>query len=295
MSANLPNKTLGFAAAATIVCLWSGWIVTSRAGAQSPLTIYDIAALRFGISGLLALPVILYFKSWRGMSFKKIAVVSTLPGIPYILIVYSAFVYAPASHGGVFMNGILPVITICLGWLWFKDRLNKVQFAGSILIIGGASITMFGNTGAATDTAWIGDILFILAGLSFALYMVVTRLWQVSSLQVVFCSSVVNGALFVPVWFFLLPSGLHEASLSEIGLQALYQGVLATLIGMVLVAYAVRNIGAPITAAMMSGVPAFAAMLGSWFLGEEFGLTGWISIAVLTPGIIVTAIFSNRS
>ncbi len=293
MTSFTPNKTLGFFAASTIVFLWSGWIVTSRAGAQSPLTIYDIAALRFGVSGLIALPVILYFKPWRGLSLWKTAVVSTLPGIPYILIVYSAFVYAPAAHGGVFMNGVLPVITIALGWYWLKDKPHKMQIFGSLLIIAGASITMFGDTGASTETSWIGDICFILAGLSFALYMVVTRLWHITSLQVIFCSSVVNGALLVPVWYFLLPSGMSDASLSEIGLQAFYQGVLATLLGMVLVAYAVQNIGAPITAAMMSGVPAIAAMLGYWILGEEFGFMGWVSLAILTPGIIVTAVYSR--
>ncbi len=295
MSVSSPNKVLGFAAACVIVCLWSGWIVTSRAGAQSPLTIYDITALRFGISGFLALPVILYFKPWHGLTWKKIAVVSTLPGIPYILIVYSAFIYAPAAHGGVFMNGVLPVITIALGWLWLKAKPRKMQVFGSLLIIAGASITMFGNTGVSASTAWIGDIFFILAGLSFALYMTITRLWQITSFQVVFCSSVVNGALFVPVWLLFLPTGMAEATLNEIALQALYQGVLATLIGMVLVAYAVRNIGAPITAAMMSGVPAIAAMLGVWFLGEPFGILGWVSVAILTIGILITALYSRSA
>jgi len=288
------NKPLGYLAALTVVCLWSGWIVTSRSGAQSPLTIYDMAALRYGISGLIALPITLYFKPWRAMSLKKIVIVSQLPGIPYILVVYAAFTYAPASHGGVFMNGILPVITLALMWFWIKEKPQKFQIFGTILILLGCAIAAFGSSSTTMSTAWIGDILFMLAGLSFALYMITARHWGVTSMQVLFCSSVVNGAIFVPVWFVFLPTGMLEATYAEIGLQALYQGVLATLFGMVLVAYASRNIGAAATAAIMSAVPAISALLGFQFLGEEFGTTGWISIAILTPGIILTAAF-NRS
>lgn len=288
------NKPLGFLAALTVVFLWSGWIVTSRSGAQSPLTVYDMAVLRFGVSGLLALPIVLYFKPWRGMTFKKIAIVSQLPGIPYILIVYAAFTFAPASHGGVFMNGVLPVITLGLMWVWIKERPQNFQILGTILILFGCAIATLDSSGVNSSTTWVGDILFVLAGLSFALYMITARHWGVTSIQVLFCSSVVNGAIFVPIWLVFLPTGMYEATYAEIGLQALYQGVLATLFGMLLVAYASRNIGAPSTAAMMSAVPAISALLGSQILGEEFGMAGWLSIAILTPGIILTAAF-NRS
>ncbi|MEH6404261.1 MAG: DMT family transporter [Sneathiella sp.] len=287
------NKPLGFLAALAVVVLWSGWIVTSRSGAQSPLTIYDMAALRYGISGLIALPIVLYFKPWRNMSLKRMIIVSQLPGIPYILVVYAAFTYAPASHGGVFMNGILPVLTLALMWIWIKEKPQKYQMVGTILILLGCAIAAMDGSDTASGTAWIGDILFILAGLSFALYMITARHWGVTSMQVLFCSSVINGAIFVPLWLAFLPTGMYEATYAEIGLQALYQGVLATLFGMVLVAYASRNIGAAATAAVMSAVPAISALLGSQILGESFAMTGWLSIAILTPGIILTAAFSR--
>ncbi|GLQ05343.1 DMT family transporter [Sneathiella chinensis] len=288
------NTLIGFICASTIVCLWSGWIVTTRSGATSALTAYDLAAMRFGISGLLALPLVLYFKPWRGMTLKRVLVVSQLAGIPYNLIVFTAFTLSPASHGGVFMNGILPMITVLLGWVWLKQVPHRMQLAGSALILVGASLTLLGGgSGATTAETLTGDLLFMLAGLFFAMYMIATRLWGVTSMQVLFCASVVNGVLYLPVWAVALPSGLTEASWSEIGLQALYQGVLATLFGMVLVAAAVRHIGAPVTAAMMSGVPAIAALLGIRLLGEPMTTAGWISILVLTPGIILTATFNR--
>jgi len=288
-----PKKFLGYAAGITIVFLWSGWIVTSRSGAQSPLTIYDIAVLRFGISGALALPIVLYYKPWRSISLPRILIVSQLAGIAYILIVFMAFKRAPAAHGGVFMNGVLPAITIGLGWLWFKDRPHPVQLLGAALIIVGASLTLFGANIPGLETAWQGDLLFMLAGLFFALYMVITKLWALTSMQILLCSSVVNGLIFTPVWYFFLPSGMAVATFLDIFLQGLYQGVLATLFGMLLVAFTIRHIGAPTTAALMSAVPGIAAILGYLLLGEEFGLLGWISLAILTPGIILTAVWNS--
>src|SRR5258707_3257779 len=44
----------GFAA----VGIWSGWIVVARLGLKTSLTPWDIAALRFGVAGLLLLPYI---------------------------------------------------------------------------------------------------------------------------------------------------------------------------------------------------------------------------------------------
>ena len=38
------------------VSIWSGWIVVARLGLQTSLTPWDIAALRFGVAGLLLLP-----------------------------------------------------------------------------------------------------------------------------------------------------------------------------------------------------------------------------------------------
>src|SRR5258708_39856415 len=41
-------------------CIWSGWIVVARLGLRTNFTPWDIAALRFGVGGLLLLPYL-----WR--------------------------------------------------------------------------------------------------------------------------------------------------------------------------------------------------------------------------------------
>src|SRR5262249_58133425 len=40
------------------VSIWSGWIVVARLGLRTSLTPWDIAALRFGVAGLILLPYV---------------------------------------------------------------------------------------------------------------------------------------------------------------------------------------------------------------------------------------------
>jgi len=50
------------------VSIWSGWIVVARLGLRASLTPWDIAALRFGVAGLLLLPYLLN----KGLALKRL-------------------------------------------------------------------------------------------------------------------------------------------------------------------------------------------------------------------------------
>jgi drug/metabolite transporter (DMT)-like permease len=283
------NPALGITAAIVVVFIWSGWLIVTKVGAESTLTIFDIAALRFGLSGLIALPIVLYFKPWQGMPIHRIAVLATLAGIPYVLLSYAAFTFAPAAYGGVFMNGVLPAMTLALAWLWLKERPRSLQVGGAALIIAGTALAALDASDPSASGAWIGALLFLVAALVFSVYMILNRLWQVTTLQVLLSLSVVSGIIYVPIWYLFLPSALAETASNQILLQGAYQ-VLPNLVGLNLLALAVRNVGAPATAAIMSAVPSLGAILGLVLLGEALGTTTWVGIFVLSLGILLTAI-----
>jgi drug/metabolite transporter (DMT)-like permease len=283
------KPALGITAAIVVVFIWSGWLVVTKVGAESTLTIFDIAALRFGLSGLIALPIVLYSKPWQGMPLHRIAVLAILAGIPYVLVSYAAFTFAPAAYGGVFMNGVLPAMILALAWLWLKERPRSLQVGGAALIISGAVLAALDAGDPSASGAWIGALLFLVAALSFSVYMILNRLWQVTTLQVLLSLSVVSGLIYVPIWYLFLPSALAETAPSQILLQGGYQ-VLPNLVGLNLLALAVRNVGAPVTAAIMSAVPSLGAILGLVLLGEELGPSTWVGIFVLSLGILLTSI-----
>ncbi|MGD9046542.1 MAG: DMT family transporter [Anaerolineae bacterium] len=283
------NPALGIASAIVIVFIWSGWLVVTKAGAESTLTIFDIAALRFGLSGLVSLPIVIYFRAWRGLPVHRIAILAVLAGVPYVLLSYTAFTFAPAAYGGVFMNGVLPAMALALGWLWLKERPRRLQVIGAALIIAGAVLAAVDTSGSAASGAWIGAVLFLVAALSFSIYLILNRLWQLTAPQILLSLSVVSAILYVPIWYLFLPSNLAEAPASQIVLQGAYQ-MLPNLVGFNLLAIAVRNVGAPVTAAIMSAVPSLGAVLGLVLLGETLGALTWIGILILSLGILLTAL-----
>ena len=80
MTAAAPSTLTGHAAAWTIVFVWSFWLIVSRVAADSGLTIFDLAAMRYGLAALVALPLSLWFKPWRGLGLMQIAVLSFILG-----------------------------------------------------------------------------------------------------------------------------------------------------------------------------------------------------------------------
>lgn len=285
----------GCLAAAGLTLIWSMWLVVSRMGAQSSLNAFDLAAIRYGIAGVASLPFVLYFKPWRTMSAGRIAGLSILLGPAYVLCVYFAFDFAPAAHGGIFMNGSMPAITLLLTWWVNKQPSTGLQIFGVLLIFAGAVLSAADVTGLSIPGAWRGDLLLSIAAIFFSGYLVLARNWGVTPTQVMLCSSIVNAVLFVPIWYFFLPSGLDDVQPHQFYLQAVYQGLLPGLLGLVFAAYATRLIGPAVTSAFIAAVPALAMLLGVVFLKEIPGIIGWIGLLVLTPGILLVSLGAESS
>jgi drug/metabolite transporter (DMT)-like permease len=281
---------LGYFCAGAVALIWATWLVAARSGAQSSLTVFDLAALRYGVSAIFALPLVLYFKPWHSMPVRRIAILTFLLSPVYILFVFGGFVYAPAAHGGIFMNGVLPAFTLLIGWYWLSDKVSFIQMVGVVAIIVGASLAVADASELSLSDSWKGDTMFVIAAVFFSAYLVVSRLWHIKTLQILMCSSVINALIFVPVWFFLLPSGMAQASDTQLLVQTLYQGLIPNLLGLLLVATAVRHVGPAATAAFMAAVPGLGTILSLIVLGEEPGLLGWLSLAILTPGIVMVAV-----
>ncbi|NCW53582.1 MAG: DMT family transporter [Rhodobacteraceae bacterium] len=290
MGAFLSSPRSGYLACTMVVCIWAFWLIVSRIGATSTLTIYDLAALRYGISALVALPFVIYFKAWKNLPFQRIVILTFLLGPLYILTVFSGFIFAPAAHGGVFMNGPVPIMTLILGAILLNTAIEYRKLAGAALIIVSSAVLGFGASGLMLAQSWIGDLCFVFGGLCFAVFVTLSRLWNIKTLDIFFCGSVVNAVIYVPVWYFFLPSGFATTEISLVILQSIYQGLLPNLVGLVFIAHASKTAGADVTAAFMAIVPGFGALLGVILLSEQMPLTSWGAIVGLTAGLLLMAL-----
>ena len=288
MPVNSPSHLTGYAAAWCIVFVWSFWLIVSRVANQSGLTIYDLAAFRYGLAALIAVPLCLYYKPWRGLRLAQIAVLSFILGPIYILIVFSGFLYAPAAHGGIFMNGVLPLISILFALVLIRVLPSLRQAMGAVLILVSAIALALDASVSSGKDAWIGDLLFLGGALFFSIYMILSERWKLGAMQIIFCGTVVNAALYLPVWYFWLPSGLSDAPMGPLLLQAIYQGFVPNLIGLLFIAHASQTIGTGNTSFILAAVPGGGAILGALILGETLSLIGILALILLTSGLLLS-------
>jgi len=278
----------GFAAAWIIVFVWSFWLIVSRVADQSGLTVFDLAAMRYGLASIIALPLCLYYKPWRGLSLFQILVISFILGPVYILCVFSGFLYAPAAHGGVFMNGVLPLISILIGIFLLRTQPSVQQVVGAGLILFSAIVLAWGESAISGQDAWIGDLLFVVGALFFSTYILLSERWQLGAMQIIFCGTIVNAALYLPIWALWLPSGLADAPLGPLLLQAVYQGFVPNLMGLLFIAHASRTIGNANTSTILAAVPGGGAILGALILGENLSYVGVFALVLLTVGLLIS-------
>jgi drug/metabolite transporter (DMT)-like permease len=288
MPANSPSHRTGYAAAWCIVFVWSFWLIVSRVANQSGLTIYDLAAFRYGLAALIAVPLCLYYKPWRGLRLVQIAVLSFILGPVYILVVFSGFLYAPAAHGGIYMNGVLPLISILFALVLIRVLPSLRQAMGAVLILVSAIALALDASVSSGKDAWIGDLLFLVGALFFSIYMILSERWKLGAMQIIFCGTVVNAALYLPVWYFWLPSGLSDAPMGPLLLQAIYQGFVPNLIGLLFIAHASQTIGTGNTSFILAAVPGGGAILGALILGETLSLIGILALILLTSGLLLS-------
>ncbi len=268
--------------------MWSFWLIVSRVASQSGLTIYDLAAMRYGLASLVALPLCLYYKPWRGLSLSKIAVLSFILGPVYILIVFSGFLYAPAAHGGIFMNGMLPLFSILFSVVFLRVLPSLRRFLGAALILICSVLLAWDGSVSSGDYAWFGDLLFVVGALFFSSYVILSERWQLSAMQIIFCGTIVNALLYLPIWAIWLPSGLSDAPTGPLLLQAIYQGFVPNLIGLLFIAHASRAIGNGNTSFILAAVPGVGAILGVLVLGESLTVFSILAITFLTVGLLMS-------
>src|SRR5471032_415303 len=152
------------------VCIWSGWIVVARLGLQTSLTPWDIAALRFGVAGLLLLPYVLN----KGLAIDRLGWVGlaaiVLGGAAPVFLANAGLLFAPAAHAGALFPGVMPLMVALLAAPFLREQFTtakKLGFAlilpGVLLIAGGSG---GGSGGALGSMQTVGDALFLGAGLA---------------------------------------------------------------------------------------------------------------------------------
>ena len=128
--------------------------------------------------------------------------------------------------------------------------LGAVAIVGGLVVIGAESIGHIGPDGV------LGDLMFVLTGLMFAVFGTLLRHWRVNAFSAATVISVLSLSL-LPLY---AASGgfarVAALGLGENALQALAQGILAGPAALYLFAFSIQTIGVARAAVFPATVPA---------------------------------------
>ena len=266
---------------------WAAGFVVAKHGIQIGFSPADLAFHRFFWSGLLVLPLIVRdgLRDLGGIGWGRGLVMSILSGPPQSLLAYSGFILVPLGHGTTIQPACAALSGLILASLVLHEKPTVQRIIGGAIIIGG--LLMFGAELLTTiGSAGVGgDLLFASAGLFWATFGTLLRLWNVPGTRAVSAVGAISVIVFAPIYFFVYGlSALERHSLFENLLQAVVQGGFAGSLPIYLFAHAVIALGGGRAATFPALVPVFGVVIGFLALGVVPSLAQFAGMLIVLVG-----------
>jgi len=278
------RTALAIGAAALAMLIYASQFVLSRWSMQRTLSLWDLAALRFTVAGLVSVPIVMRHRPSDRVAWRRIGVLSIAAGAPYTLIMYAGLTRAPASHGAVIITGAMPVFAALLARLWLGEPQGMSKALGLAVIVIGLTLVGWPELSAG-GAAWLGDALFTVAAVLWALFTVGVRRWRIDPLPAT-AAVWVLALPYVPMYVAVAGGRLLDAPRGEVVFQALFQGLGVAVAALALYAWAIRVLGDGLASLFMPLVPVFAVLLGVVVLGEVPAAVQLAGIAGVIAGMV---------
>jgi drug/metabolite transporter (DMT)-like permease len=261
---------LGVACGVGAALFWALGFVATRHGLKVGFTPPDLLMHRFVWSGLVFLPLVLRagIADLGGIGWRRGLLLMVLGGPVMSLISYTGFLFVPLGHGSVIQPSSATLGSLLLAALFLRERVPPSRVMGAVVIVGGLAVIGAESIGHIGSDGVLGDLLFVMTGLMFAVFGTLLRHWRVSAFSAATVISVVSLAL-LPLYAAI--SGFARVTalgLGENALQALAQGILAGPAALYLFAFSIQTIGVARAAVFPATVPALTILAGWLLLGE---------------------------
>jgi drug/metabolite transporter (DMT)-like permease len=285
----LKGAACGLAAAS----IWASWSALTRFAVTTSFDPWDVALLRYGAAGVLLLPVVVR----RGLALDRLgwlglAVLIAGAGAPYALVAAGALRLAPAAELSALNPGCIPLFVAAIALAFARETIPAIQRMGLALIVTGALLLIAANPDAGdswSTSRTFGAMLSLLAALMWAIFTVVMRRADLDPLHAAALVSVGSLAICLPVYLAWRGAALARIPLTELAIQVVFQGVLVTIVSLLLYGRAVALLGAPRGAAFGALVPALTALIAIPLLGEWPHATDWLAIMLISAGVYLAS------
>jgi len=266
--------------------IWAGFpAITKLSMASHALDAWDITALRFGVGGLLLLPLFLR-RRFGSVSPLAALFLACGAGAPYVLLTAGGLEFAPGGHMGVMTPSCMLLCSTLGSRMILKEPLNGGRIAGALAITAGLITLGWDGLRNHGELTWLGDAMFVLGGLFWASYTIGLRVWRVEAVHATAIVGVVSMVLYLPGYAWLAGANLGTAPWREIVIQAVFQGVLSAVVALLLYTRAVAILGAARGAVFAALVPAFSLLLAVPLLHETPSALQLVGVVFVTAGMV---------
>lgn len=181
-----------------------------------------------------------------------------------------------------------PLITTMLMWMLYKnEKLGKGTIIGSLIAFIGVACVIF-NSSSNVEIKPLGDILSLLAALSWSIYsLVLKKLNALYSVMFISRKTFFYGVLTALPFMFFQPEICSPTVLlkTEVWANLLFLGAFASMIAYILWAQSVKHLGAIKASNYMYISPIITLVASVAFLGEPLSIIGGIGCALILGGM----------
>lgn len=278
---------IGLGCAAALLGVWTSFLMLTRFGVRTDFMPADLLALRIGVAGAIMVP--LFLRNGFGHLPLRQGLILALPaGICFPALAFVALTMAPVSHAGAVQTGTLPLYTAILAMIVLREYFSPIKLAGLGLIVVGVAFSGYESLTIGEPGQWLGDVLYTAASLFWACYTILAQRWRIKAVQAVTIVYILSAAIYLPIYFIFFDAKLFSVPLGTLLVQAVLQGVLSTIISLLLFMRVVQSLGATSATMLTAAVPSVVTLLSIPLLGEIPSWIAWTSIAFVTAGILAT-------
>ena len=201
-----------------------------------------------------------------------------------IFINWSIWIYAVASERIIdasFGYFIMPIISVMLGYIFFKEKLNKKRFFSIFLVLISIIILIVFNL---KSLPWVG----LIVAFSWAFYNLVRKKIEIDTDIGLLIESLYIFPFALFVFYIISKNGFNDFNLSNPGLSIFL--ILAgpmTVIPLFLYVRGVEIIGLGPTGMIFYITPTLQFILGYFYYGEDFSLVKFVSFIFIWIAVVI--------
>jgi drug/metabolite transporter (DMT)-like permease len=269
---------------------WAVGFVAARHGISAGFSPADIVLHRFVWAGFAFLPLVARegFANLGSVGWRRGVLLTLIGGPPFSHLSYAGFLLVPLAHGGVIQPSCAAIGGLVLATAVLKEKLPAQRAVGAAVIVAG--LCVIGGEALATigTHGLLGDVYFAGAGLLFAIFSMLLRLWQITPMRAVAVTSVV-ALIDLPIhWLAFGFERMIALGLLENLIQAVAQGIFAGAGAVYLFTRSVLILGAGRGTVFPSLVPGFTLLIGFLALGEVPSAAQLVGFAIVLIGFRLT-------